>query len=95
MAKVPWGVEFDSDRSVKNQLITIATEVCGLGLRCRCSNRNKLSQLGCVERPVRVEAIATREVGARAHGRSDTEELLSAMWAPRAAIVPNVKVCVW
>ena len=58
--KVPWGVEFDSARNVKNKTIAIATEACGLGSRSRCSNRNKLSQLGCVERSVRVEAIATR-----------------------------------
>ena len=63
--KVPWGVEFDSARNVKNKTIAIATEACGLGLRSRCSNRNKLSEPECVERSVRVEAIATRKVSAQ------------------------------
>ena len=58
--KVLWGFGFDGARNVKNKKIAIATGACGLGSRSRCSNRNKLSQLGCVERSVRVEAIATR-----------------------------------
>ena len=62
--KVPWGVEFDIARNVKNETIAIATEACGLGLRFRCSNRNKLCQPECVERSVRVEATAIREIGA-------------------------------
>ena len=64
-SKVPWGVEFDRARNVKNKTIAIATEACGLGLSFRCSNRNKPCQPGCVERSVRVEAIATRKFGAQ------------------------------
>ena len=79
--KVPWGAEFNWAWNVKNKTIAIATEACGLGLSSRCSNRNKPCQLRCVERSVHVEAIATREVGARVHGRRDTEEPLGAIRA--------------
>ena len=50
----------------------------GSGLRSHRSNRNKIFRQFCVERSVHVEVIVTREVGARVHGRSNTEEPLSA-----------------
>ena len=101
--KVPCGVEFDSTRNVKNKTSAIATEVCGFGLRSRCSNRNKLSQPGCVERSVRVVAIATRKVSAqvctgeailKARLLSSELRVGTARRACRPAIIPNVKVCV-
>ena len=101
--KVPWGVEFDIARNVKNETIAIATEACGLGLRFRCSNRNQLCQPECVERSVCVEAIATSKVSAQVFtgeailkGRLLQSELRvgTARSARRPGITPNVKVCV-
>ena len=74
--EVLWGVESDSARSTRNETIAVATEA--YSLRSHRSNRNKIRWQFCVERSVHVEAIATREVGAPVHGRSDTEEPLSA-----------------
>ena len=49
----------------------------GLGLRSQCSDRHKTHQQFCVECSIRVEAIATGDVGTRLHGRSDTKGPLS------------------
>ena len=72
--KMLWGVEFDRARNVKNKTIAIATEACGLGLRSRCSNRNKLSQPGCVERSGTRRGNCDQEGKCSSvHGRSNTE----------------------
>ena len=49
----------------------------GLGLRPQCLDRNKMCRQFCVECSIRVEAIATGDVGTRVHWRSDTEGPLS------------------
>ena len=81
----------------------LRSKCVGLDLRSRCSNRNKVCRTVCVERSVCVQATATREIGARVHGRSDTERPLSVTRARarngkawlRSTITHNVKVCVW
>ena len=99
--KMLWGVEFDRARNVKNKTIAIATEACGLGLRSRCSNWNKMHRQFCVECPIRVEAIAIRKVSAQVctgeailKGRLLSPELRvgTARCACRPAIIQNVKV---